>query len=65
AAVYSLFACRGSDLLARVHPVAAWWSLSVMAGCLGNGRMLQTWAVLQWGCTASEMVDAPPSPGYT
>ncbi|KAK2081656.1 hypothetical protein P7K49_039767, partial [Saguinus oedipus] len=52
-------------LLARVHPFAAWRSLSVMAGCLGNGRLRQTWAVLQPGCTASAMVDAPPSPGIT
>ncbi|KAK2081460.1 hypothetical protein P7K49_040366, partial [Saguinus oedipus] len=65
AAVYSLFACRGSDLPARVCPVAAWWSLSVMAGCLGNGRLRQSWAVLKWGCTSSAMMDAPPSPGCT
>ncbi|KAK2081893.1 hypothetical protein P7K49_039954, partial [Saguinus oedipus] len=58
-AVYSLFACRGSDLLAWVCPVAAglpsavecsWRSLSVMAGCLGDIR-----AVLQWGQIASAM----------
>ncbi|KAK2081537.1 hypothetical protein P7K49_040593, partial [Saguinus oedipus] len=59
-AVYSLFACRGSDLLARVRLVAAgfpsavecrvsllWQVASATAGCVRPGRYFSGGALRQ------------------
>ena len=53
----------GSALLSWAPP--CWQSLSVMVGCLSNGRLVSSGSVPQYARNVSVVVDAPPPPSCT